>query len=522
MESHAETDYGDFPTPIPLTIDICNYIKSGNFNPEVIIEPTCGDGNFVFTALETFPFVERIYCIEIQEKYETRFRQRLQDYEREKGKIKPKIDFYKDNLFLHQFDNSLFGKRVLIIGNPPWVTNKELSTINSFNLPLKQNFKKLNGLDALTGKSNFDIAESMILGLLNTFKNTNTRIAMLCKTVVIRNIIEHLPRCEFKIHNIQQLNIDEDREFGVATEAGVFVADMDGLDSDFVCSIRSLYQPKRKLQSFGWHKGKFVSDIQSYEIHSSLDGRSVFEWRQGIKHDAANVFILFDKNGHSVNGFGERVDVEKEIVYPFLKGSELRTSCICKTDKSVIVTQKSLKDDTSKLSLGYPKVWSYLSSKSDILRQRKSRIYINRPQFSIFGIGDYSFASYKIGIAGMYKKPQFALIMPVDGKPVMLDDTSYFLGFDLLEDAFFVWILLNTEKAKKFLSSISFTDSQRPYTKEVLMRIDLLNLIESMTFEELQATYSAIRNGLDMNLDEEGYYQFVSRIRSKFAYNSVS
>ena len=55
----------------------------------------------------------------------------------------------------------------------------------------------------------------------------------------------------------------------------------------------------------------------------------------------------------------------------------------------------------------------------------------------------------------------------------MLDDTCYFIGFDNLEQAEFVWKLLNTDTVADFLRSISFKDSKRMITKEVLMRIDL-------------------------------------------------
>ena len=55
----------------------------------------------------------------------------------------------------------------------------------------------------------------------------------------------------------------------------------------------------------------------------------------------------------------------------------------------------------------------------------------------------------------------------------MLDDTCYFIGFDSLEQAEYIWRLLNTEIVSNFLKNISFKDAKRMITKEVLMRIDL-------------------------------------------------
>ena len=49
---------------------------------------------------------------------------------------------------------------------PPWVTNSTVGTLGGTNLPTKSNFRRFNGLDAITGKSNFDISEWMLLHLL--------------------------------------------------------------------------------------------------------------------------------------------------------------------------------------------------------------------------------------------------------------------------------------------------------------------------------------------------------------------
>jgi len=49
------------------------------------------------------------------------------------------------------------------------VTSAELGALNAENLPVKRNVKGLNGLDALTGKSNFDIGEFILLRMLELF-----------------------------------------------------------------------------------------------------------------------------------------------------------------------------------------------------------------------------------------------------------------------------------------------------------------------------------------------------------------
>jgi hypothetical protein len=87
--------------------------------------------------------------------------------------VNDKVVLFNENIFNFDFNKIKCeinkADNLLIIGNPPWVTNSELTSMDSDNLPNKENFKGLSGLDAITGKGNFDIAEYIILKLLNEF-----------------------------------------------------------------------------------------------------------------------------------------------------------------------------------------------------------------------------------------------------------------------------------------------------------------------------------------------------------------
>lgn len=49
-------ELGDYQTPLFFTKTICEYLKNDlKINPDIIIEPTCGIGNFIKTANEYFP-----------------------------------------------------------------------------------------------------------------------------------------------------------------------------------------------------------------------------------------------------------------------------------------------------------------------------------------------------------------------------------------------------------------------------------------------------------------------------------
>jgi hypothetical protein len=105
---------------------------------------------------------------------------------------KPEISIVHCNVF--DFDFKTIAKEhstndILVIGNPPWVTNSKLGSLNSTNLPKKTNFKNHSGLDAMTGKGNFDIAEFITLTMIETFQNMKGNLLLLVKNSVIKNIV---------------------------------------------------------------------------------------------------------------------------------------------------------------------------------------------------------------------------------------------------------------------------------------------------------------------------------------------
>jgi hypothetical protein len=111
-------------------------------------------------------------------------------------------------------------------------------------------------------------------------------------------------------------------------------------------------------------------------------------------------------------------------------------------------------------------------------------VYLNRPQFSVFGIGSYSFAPWKVVISGFYKKLDFKVVGPYKEKPVVLDDTCYFIACQTEKEAFFIAKLLNSDTAKDFFSTFIFWDGKRPITVDVLKRMDLLALARELGREE--------------------------------------
>lgn len=517
VEEPYRAEYGDFQTNLDLANKITLHLASKNISPEVVIEPTCGKGNFILASLRQFKKIKNVIGIEIYEPYVWQTKFSIVDFFLSNPHTnKPEISIFHQNVF--DFDFKSIAKNhskynILVIGNPPWVTNSKLGSLNSTNLPKKSNFKNYSGLDAMTGKGNFDIAEFITITMVETFQNMKGNLLLLVKNSVIKNIVFDQNKNRYKISAIEKHCIDSKKEFNVSVNAALFYCKLNSLPS-FDCTEFDFYNNQTTQLKFGWLNGKFVSNIDTYIHTKEIDGESPFVWRQGLKHDCSSVMELDKLNeGHYVNGLNEQVRIEDDLVYGILKSSDLKNTVIVQTRKFTIVTQKKVGQDTKYIKTEYPKTYQYLTQHQANFAARKSSIYDNKPLFSIFGIGDYSFKPYKIAISGLYKTFHFTLILPQDNKPVMLDDTCYLIGFDNIEFAFYALILLNSDTTVQFLQSITFSDAKRTFTKDVLMRIDLREVAKQIEKTELQKELEVLNEKYKLKITLMFWDNFINKMK---------
>lgn len=236
----------------------------------------------------------------------------------------------------------------------------------------------------------------------------------------------------------------------------------------------------------GFVNQQIVADVNAYRAVQIIEGNCEYEWRQGIKHDAAQVMELKEQDGILYNKFMEVVDVESEYIYPLLKSSDIAPYHGQKIERYVIVPQTRIGQNTSQLKQIAPKLWLYLHKHQNKLSERKSSIYRNVPPFSIFGVGDYSFQSAKVMVSGFYLPALFIPIMTQDAMPIMGDDTCYFLSFDEAWQAVWIASLLNHKVAQDFIKSLIFSDAKRPITKAILSRISLEAIYHHLPFDEIR------------------------------------
>ena len=467
-----KAEFGDFQTPLDLAVDIAAHIRSLGFEPKSILEPTCGKGNILQAACEEFPNAEKGLGVEISAEY---FDLATSRFFVPRGG--PEVRIIKGNFFDANWPEHLadLADPLLVIGNPPWVTNSELGLIGSENLPVKSNFQKLNGFDAKTGKSNFDISEWMLVRIAELLEGREAMLAMLCKTAVARKVIKYSWKRGISISLASLFRIDAEEHFAAAVDACLMVLKF----GEPGCHEASVYDSLAAIepeQVMGYKNGELIASIKGFDSLEHLHSFSKGNWRSGVKHDCSKVMELRREGNLLLNGFDEQVDIEEDYLFPLLKSSDLSKASVPDPRRWVIVTQRRVGEDTSQIQEKAPKTWDYLSHYSQLLDGRKSSIYAGRARFSVFGIGDYSFASWKVAISGFYKSLSFHVICPYEGKPIMLDDTCYSLPFTSFEEANHVSDLLNSPTAQAFLSSLVFWDAKRPVTVDLLNSLDMPSL----------------------------------------------
>ena len=88
-----------------------------------------------------------------------------------------------------------------------------------------------------------------------------------------------------------------------------------------------------------------------------------------------------------------------------------------RSDRLMVVPQREIGEDTLHIREDAPRTWAYLSANGGRLDGRGSVIYRGKPRFSIFGVGTYTFAPWKVAISGFYKAMRFVKVGPVIENP---------------------------------------------------------------------------------------------------------
>jgi len=468
--AQKKKEFGDFQTSPGLAEATTRVLARLGLQPSAVIEPTCGQGAFVKAAAEAFPAASYIFGNDLNPAYIATAGQQTRGDDRVKLQCG---DFFGTD-WRNIIDQNMGPW--LVIGNPPWVTNAELGALGSSNHPAKTNLHNHTGIEAITGKSNFDISEWMLLQYIEWLVARGGFIAVLCKTAVARKVLLTAWKKRAPIRNAWMFHFDAQVHFGAAAAACLFVLELQPGAVNQSCKVFDSFDVAVPSRTLGYHAGHLVSDADSfYRWQMLLGPEKTHVWRSGIKHDCSKILELTpDANGYR-NGLGEIIALEDRYLFPLMKGSDVGNAR-SRHRKLLLTIQRSVGDDTASIRTDAPLTWRYLQQHASHFEKRASSIYRNKPQFSIFGVGPYSYSPWKVAICGLYKRLCFVCVGPVADKPVLFDDTVYFLPAASQQQAEFMVQLLASKPAAEFLGSMVSWDDKRPITADLLRRLNIRQL----------------------------------------------
>jgi hypothetical protein len=326
-------------------------------------------------------------------------------------------------------------------------------------------------------------------------------------------VLAHAWQKQLSLQAAEIRGIDAEAGFGAAVEACLLVADFSpAAHCDFASvyplprngrgrvSTSTLVRPEsaevqncqsNSLERIAWRDGHLIANLDHYARwhHLCADGndrRTTSDssmrpiWRSGVKHDCADVLELEERDGRLRNKLGDEVVIESDYLYPLLKSGDLKSrTSDCR--RWLLLPQRFLGEDTSRLETEAPQTWRYLQSHAVRLDSRRSSIYRRQPRFAVFGVGEYTFAMWKVAVSGLAKQLRFVVVANRHERPVLLDDASYFLPCESEQDAETKAELLNSLLAREFFSAFVFWDAKRPITAEILRRLDLNRLASAVS-----------------------------------------
>jgi len=461
MSFKNRTVFGDFQTPPGLASQVVRLLVGLGVAPASIVEPSCGRGHLLLAAREQFGEA-RYLGVEINPTYLRACRRKFAG---------PGLTLVGADFFATDWDALLAGtaEPMLVLGNPPWVTTAGLTAAAGTNAP-KKTSDGLVGLDAVTGRANFDISEWMLRHLIERIDGRDATLAMLCKTSVARKLLGTMWKQGRGPRDARMYIVDALASFGAAVDACLLVCRFPAAADNQTCSVYPSLSATRPAAVIGFRDGALVADMPSYErTKGLLTGGE--RWRSGVKHDCSPVVELTAEGHRYRNGLGELVDLEPELLFPMLKSSGLAKGAA--PQRFMLVTQRHTSDPTERIERAAPKTWRYLQSHRERFARRASSIYRKRSAFAMFGIGDYTFTPWKVAVSGFYKQIKFRAIGPWDNRPVVFDDTCYFLPCADRAEAERRAAGLNSETARDFFRAHVFSDNKRPVTARLLSRLDV-------------------------------------------------
>jgi methylase of polypeptide subunit release factors len=369
-----------------------------------------------------------------------------------------------------------------IVGNPPWVNWESLpDEYRRSTMPLWEHYglfpKRDKAMETILGAAKYDLSALMTYVSVDKYLRRAGRLGFVVTESLFKTVgagqgfrrftlPDHTPFGPLAVEDMVQLHPFEDaanRTAILIVTKGKKVAypvsysywvkrkkgrgSTIGFETPYLTvtsekiTYRALYaQPVDKNDATSvWITGR----PKAMKAVSKLLGKSDYQAREGVNSGGANAVFWVDVVGQRPGGLimvsnvtegakkkvqHTQAAIEPDLLYPLLRAANVsRWKAIPEfrilTTHEPTMRLKAIPDD--RMQDEYPKTYSYLKRFETVLRARaafKRYFKTDAPFYSLFDIGDYTFAPWKV-VWTRIGKVEAAVAGPLEGKPCIPQET---------------------------------------------------------------------------------------------------
>jgi hypothetical protein len=260
-------------------------------------------------------------------------------------------------------------------------------------------------------------------------------------------------------------------------------------------------------------------------------GQSHYKAHEGVNTGGANAvywvdIVLERPDGlvvvrNLIEGAKIKVDevtepIEPDLLYPLLRGRDVQR---WKAEPSalILMVQDPVKRrgiDEKDLQARYPRTYGYLKRFEPVLRQRAAfKRYFTRPErggrvtetgpfYSMFGVGDYTFAPWKVVWREQSSTLTASVVGPQGNKPMVPDHKLMLVDCKRAEEAHFVCACLNSSVGQMVAISYAVEIQMNPHLLEHIRipRFDPQDAVHCRLAKLSQAAHEAAKAGDEKRL----------------------
>ena len=376
-----------------------------------------------------------------------------------------------------------------VVGNPPWIPWERLPERVKErwrNGPIDRlGLFERTGADARLGFANDDIGLSFALTCTDRYRRPGGRAAFVLK----RDLLVGPTGRQLRAGNLGDDGVGVVRvhDFGssrpfadVDADAALFVLGEDAPET-VPATVWAATDDRPRFDSRDAMESTLdgtetayrpVADPGSAWVRADAERRALgaceYTIRHGVKDDAKAVFSLDRETARSL---------EPDHVFPYLRSKHVVKYGLFGHDLHLVPERRAGDGDAERLRRDCPRTYDYLDERRDRLDARGSSWFDAGPFYSLFGVGPYTWADYKVVWCRLGFKPHFAVVSTVTDpdlgeRPVVPGDHCMFVATDDGDEAHYLCALLNSGPYQRCLRDLA-EGGKASLTKAVVSELSL-------------------------------------------------